>query len=58
MLGHKNYFTRFGFKRASLYGISNEYNVDESFMVLELRKGTLNAVGGVVKYQPEFKQVN
>ena len=33
------YFPRFGFKRASLYGLSNEYNVDESFMALELKEG-------------------
>ena len=56
VLGHKNYYSRFGFKRASVYGLGNEYNVDENFMVLELREGALNAVSGIVKYQPEFKK--
>jgi len=56
VLDHVSYFPLFGFKRASLYGIINEYDVDESFMALELRGGALNAVHGVVKYQVEFKE--
>jgi putative acetyltransferase len=56
VLGHKTYFPRFGFKRASLYGLSNEYSADESFMVLELRKGVLSAIRGLVKYQLEFRE--
>lgn len=54
VLGHKSYYSRFGFKQASVYGLGNEYQADESFMVLELRKGTLTAVNGTVKFQPEF----
>ena len=56
VLGDVRYYTRFGFKRARLYGLSNEYNVDENFMALELKEGTLNSVSGLVKYQPEFKE--
>lgn len=56
VLGHESYFTRFGFKRASLYDLSNEYNIDENFMALELKQGTLSAVSGLVKFQPEFKE--
>lgn len=57
VLGDVPYYTRFGFKRARLYGLSNEYNADENFMALELKEGALNSVSGLVKYQPEFKEV-
>jgi putative acetyltransferase len=56
VLGDVRYYTRFGFKHARLYGLSNEYNVDENFMALELKEGTLNSVSGLVRYQPEFKE--
>ena len=56
VLGDVPYYTRFGFKRASLHGLGNEYNVDENFMVLELKEGALNSVSGLVKYQTEFKE--
>jgi putative acetyltransferase len=56
VLGEVPYYTRFGFKRARLYGLDNEYNVDENFMALELKEGALNSVSGLVKYQPEFKE--
>ena len=41
VLGHVAYYPRFGFRKASLFGLGNEYGVDEEFMVLELRPGTL-----------------
>lgn len=56
VLGDESYYARFGFNRASLYGLSNEYNVDENFMVLELKEGVLSSVSGLVKYAPEFKE--
>ncbi len=58
LLGDPGYYSRFGFKRAGIYGLGNEYQADESFMVLELRKGSLTTVQGTVKYQPEFKKAN
>ena len=58
VLGHPDYYPRFGFVPARTYGIKCEYDVpDEVFMVLELRKGALSGLGGVVKYQPEFNEV-
>jgi len=58
VLGHPDYYPRFGFVPACTYGIKCEYDVpDEVFMVLELRKGALSGLGGVVKYQPEFNEV-
>ena len=56
VLGDASYYTRFGFKRASLYRLENEYDADENFMVLELKKGVLGSVSGLVRYQPEFKE--
>jgi len=57
VLGHPDYYPRFGFVPASTYGIKCEYDVpDEAFMVLELRKGILSGRSGTVKYQPEFNE--
>jgi putative acetyltransferase len=54
VLGHPEYYPRFGFERASLVGLSNEYGADEAFMVLEIRPGAIPGGGGLVKYCPEF----
>ena len=58
VLGHPDYYPRFGFVSASTYGIRCEYDVpNEVFMVLELREGALSGRSGTVKYQPEFNEV-
>jgi putative acetyltransferase len=58
VLGHPEYYPRFGFAPASRYGIRSEYDVpDEVFMALELREGALRGRAGVAKYQPEFNEV-
>ncbi len=54
VLGHPDYYPRFGFARASAVGLDNEYGADEAFMVLELRPRALPADGGLVKYGAEF----
>jgi putative acetyltransferase len=53
VLGHSHYYPRFGFKAAKPLGYSNEYDADESFMILELKPGGLPP-RGLVKYGPEF----
>lgn len=58
VLGAPSYYSRFGFRRASDYFLENEYSVDEEFMVVELRKGVLKHLSGLVKYQPEFFYAN
>jgi putative acetyltransferase len=58
VLGHTKFYSRFGFTRASVYGFDNEYNADESFMVLELRDNKLNTASGMVKFQPEFQETD
>ena len=58
VLGHPEYYPRFGFVPASRFGISSEYNVrDEVFMAMELQPGALSKCAGVAKYQPEFSEV-
>lgn len=58
VLGHPNYYPRFGFTPASSKGLRSEYDVpDEVFMVLELKEGALAGRGGLVKYHPEFSKV-
>ncbi len=54
VLGDPRYYSRFGFKRAKDYGLDNEYGAHDEFMALELGRGALSRVGGLVKYQPEF----
>jgi len=56
VLGDVHFYARFGFARASIYGLRNEYNVDENFMILELKKAVLDSIVGLVKYPPEFKE--
>ncbi len=58
VLGHPNFYPRFGFVPAKQYGIRCEYNVpDDVFMALELRESALTGRTGTVKYQPEFGSV-
>jgi putative acetyltransferase len=58
VLGHTTYYPRFGFSRAMDYGLDNEYNAQEAFMVMELRPGTLERIGGLVKYVPAFREAS
>jgi putative acetyltransferase len=58
VLGHPEYYPRFGFVPASRFGITSEYKVrDELFMALELRADALTACSGLAEYQPEFNEV-
>ncbi|MEH7346684.1 N-acetyltransferase [Bacillus sp. JJ1532] len=55
VLGHPEYYPKFGFKKASLWGIKAPFEVrEEVFMVLELKENALNNVSGVVKYSNAF----
>lgn len=58
VLGHPEYYPRFGFAPAKKYGIRWEHDVpEEAFMIKELREGALKEVRGTVKYRPEFNEV-
>jgi putative acetyltransferase len=56
VLGEPSYYSRFGFVRASEYGLGNEYGVDDHFMVAELVRGALDRVSGMVRYRPESRE--
>jgi len=57
VLGHPDYYPRFGFVSAKQRGIDCEFEVpDEAWMILELEEGILGGRSGTVKYQPEFKE--
>jgi len=58
VLGHPDYYPRFGFVPSVNYGIRSEYDVaPEVFMIKELKKGVLNNIKGVVKYHQVFNDV-
>ena len=58
VLGHPDYYPRFGFVLAKPKGIDCEFEVpEEAWMVLELREGALAGRSGTVKFQPEFHEV-
>jgi len=49
VLGSPDYYGRFGFKKASQFGLQNEYGVDDPFMVIKISD---SRVLGLVKYAP------
>ena len=58
VLGHAEYYPRFGFVPASRFGVGCEYDVpDDVFMALELRPGAFEGVSGTARYAPEFGDV-
>jgi putative acetyltransferase len=55
VLGHAEYYPRFGFSPAVRYAIRSEYDVPEDvFMVVELEAGALRGASGVVRYDEAF----
>jgi putative acetyltransferase len=55
VLGHPDYYPRFGFKPARLWGIMCEWEVpDEAFMLNELVPGSLTGKTGMIQYHPAF----
>jgi len=58
VLGHPEYYPKFGFLPANRYRLRCEYEVPEDvFMALELRAGALQGIRGLVRYQPEFGEM-
>lgn len=58
VLGHPEYYPRFGFEPAPPKGLRSAYDVpDNVFMVAELTPGALARRRGRIKYRPEFAQV-
>jgi len=56
LLGHPEYYPRFGYKPASTYGIKTQIPLpsDDVFMAIEITEGGLAGVSGMVIFPPEF----
>ena len=56
LIGHPEYYPRFGYKPASTWGIKTHYELpsDDVFMAVELTDGALKNVSGMVIFPPEF----
>ena len=58
VLGHPDYYPRFGFKPATRFDIVSEYEVpEEVFLLVELEPGYLASVSGTVKYHSAFNDL-
>lgn len=58
VLGHPEYYPRFGFSPSSRFGIDSGYEVpEEVFMAMELEPEALSGKTGRVKYHPAFSNV-
>lgn len=58
VVGHPEYYPRFGFTPAHEYGLQCEFPVPpEAFMVAVLDAQVLPHLTGVVRYRPEFAQL-
>ena len=58
VLGHPDYYPRFGFERASAHGIRCQWPSvpDEAFMILVLDAAANVGAAGVARYRDEFDQ--
>jgi predicted N-acetyltransferase YhbS len=58
VVGHPDYYPRFGFKKASKYGISASFDVpDNALLAIELEKDALKDCRGTVAYPDEYNGV-
>jgi putative acetyltransferase len=59
VLGHSDYYPRFGFRPSVEFGIRSEWDVpDEVFMVMELEAGVLENKSGINRYWTFDKKFN
>ena len=55
VLGHPEYYPKFGFVPSTQFGFKSEYDVpDEIFMAMELSAGALEGASGPAQYHPVF----
>jgi putative acetyltransferase len=58
VLGHPDYYPRFGFSPSSRFNIDSEYEVPEDVMMaMELLPGALSGKSGRVSYHPAFSNL-
>ncbi len=59
VLGHSDYYPKFGFRIAAEKGFSTIYPApEEAFMVLELVPGSLTGKAGLIEYHPCFDEID
>ena len=59
VVGHADYYPRFGFKRANEHGITCEWDLpDDVFMLLVLDQAKMESVSGLATYRQEFSSVS
>jgi putative acetyltransferase len=59
VVGHADYYPRFGFRPASDHGITCEWDVpDDVFLLLVLDESKMEGVSGFAKYRHEFSSVS
>jgi putative acetyltransferase len=57
VLGHPEFYPRFGFVPSSRFGVGCEYDVPEDvFMIVELQPGYLSGASGTIKYHAAFRK--
>ena len=55
LLGHENYYPRFGYKKLKIFNINLPFDApEENCMGLELLDAALSSISGEVKYPEEF----
>lgn len=59
VVGHPEYYPRFGFQPASRHGLTSQWDgvSDAAFMVLVLDRQAMAGVSGVARYRDEFEEV-
>lgn len=59
VLGHLEFYPKFGFKPASLWNITAAFSVpDEVFMAIELESNALKNISGIVQYLDAFQKLS
>lgn len=57
LLGHENYYPKFGYQQADTFGIEFPFNVPkQNCMAVELIENGLKNVNGMVEYPKEFNE--
>jgi putative acetyltransferase len=58
LIGHPKYYPRFGYRKASSWGLTNPWNIlGDAFMAIELVEGSFQDKGGLVSYPEVFNLV-
>lgn len=58
VLGHEDYYPKFGFEKASKYGIKCQWDgvPDEAFMIMILEIEKMTNIHGIAKYRDEWDE--